>query len=625
MCRRETVRRLRRADSPTSRECSASCFALSGATLGGNQKRVWCDRPVRSEPFSSESEPDSANAAIGQIVGEPASGTLRSPADANAAPGLRFAPRAADPASQRRRASPSALVHGACLLVAVLLSSTEAAAERISLLGFEGSSARALRWRVAGALKRAGHTVVGFAPPKDPSDTDKLRAFAERRRVDMFISGASTKGSDGWELALTLRNAEGDEVGRGVTLEAANLRAMMKELKEDGQSELDSAIRRGGGSSATGSSNVDAAPEADFAGAARSRAKKKKGARSPVEPVEEAIDLDDDSGSPAAEEDATASEAEDAPEERPARARRSSSDAEESDAAEQTSGNAEASGWATSDSTPAEDDGRESFLSGEGEGDAEVGVDDTDDSSSGDAAKTGDPTVVLGLNAGFVRRTLTYSDDLYARLRAPSANSWVYRLQAAIYPFAKPVKNRIGLIAGYESEFSGVVRDNAAGTDFGVTFSEVFGGVKLRQPLGKHEIAVHGTVGSMQAGLDDPQGQSGVPEFSYTSLRAALDVGLHFGSLAMRGSIGYRLPIGGYGEASEVAWFPRMEGYGTEGSLGLEYRISKEVAFDMSASMRRFLLQMNSQPEDALSGASAVAGGAVDLYLAGYFGLNITL
>jgi len=129
----------------------------------------------------------------------------------------------------------------------------------------------------------------------------------------------------------------------------------------------------------------------------------------------------------------------------------------------------------------------------------------------------------------------------------------------------------------------------------------------------------------MQAGLDDPSGAARVPEFSYTSLRGALDVGFHFGSLSLSGAVGYRLPIGGYGQASEVDWFPRMEGYGLEGNVGIEYRISKEVAFDVSGNMRRFLLQMNSRPEDAVGGESEVAGGAVDLYLGGYFGLNITL
>ena len=198
-------------------------------------------------------------------------------------------------------------------------------------------------------------------------------------------------------------------------------------------------------------------------------------------------------------------------------------------------------------------------------------------------------------------------------------------MQAGVYPFARPVKNRIGLIAGYEAEFSGVVRDNAAGTDFGVTFSELYGGIKARQPLGAHEIALEGTIGSLQSGLDDPEGVSGVPEIDYTSLRGAVDVGLHFGRLSMSGALGYRFPIGGFGEASEAEWFPRMQAYGLEGSLGLQYRISDEVSFDVSGSMRRYVLQMNSEPEDAEVGVAEVAGGAVDLYLSGYFGLSISL
>src|SRR5690606_31709553 len=125
------------------------------------------------------------------------------------------------------------------------------------------------------------------------------------------------------------------------------------------------------------------------------------------------------------------------------------------------------------------------------------------------------------------------------------------------------------------------VRDDLAGTDFPVTLSELYGGLKLRQPLGSHEIALQGTVAAMQSGLDDPDGRSGVPEFDYTSLRAALDVGLRFGGLALKGSVGYRLPLGGYGEAADANWFPRMEGYGVEAAAGLTYQISKEVAFDV--------------------------------------------
>lgn len=510
------------------------------------------------------------------------------------------------------------------VLGAVLLVAADASADRVSLLGFEGDNAKALRWRVAGALKRAGHTVVGAAPPKDPDDLAQLRSYAKRRRVDAFVAGSSVQESGGWELTLTFKDADGEAMGREVTFSADNLRGIIREVKEEGPERLDAALG-GGSSSARGE---EAGEAADFVGKARARAKKKGASRRSPREVEEPIEVDDE---PAAEDH-------DAP---AGRGRANDSGNETTfDADEDEGGSADpadnaaarksdARGWASSDSEPSEDDGRASFLSGDGEnGESEsdsVGEDEGGADEGEGAQAAADPTVLLGLKAGFVRRTLGYSDDLYSRLRSPSANAWVYRLRAAVYPFARPVKNRIGLIAAYEAEFSGVVRDNAAGTDFGVTYSDLYGGLQLRQPLGKHELALEGTIGSMKSGLDDPQGLSGVPEYSYTSVRAALDARLNFGSVSLSGALGYRLPIGGYGEASEAEWFPRMAGYGVEASAGLGYRISKEVAFEASGSVRRFLLQMNPEPEDASGGVSEVAGGAVDLYLGGYFGLIVTL
>jgi hypothetical protein len=539
------------------------------------------------------------------------------------------------------------VLHAACVVGISFLLSSDAAAERILLLSFDGANGRPLRWRVAGALKRSGHTVIGVAPPKDPSEP-KLRALAKRRKVDLFIAGSSSRVDDGWELTLTVLDPEGEEVGKGVTISAPSYRAILKELKEDGESQIERALR-GAGSAAPSPPSDDEEEEeeprgkpvparkkapadvdldadadadepavgaADFAGKARRLAKKKREGR----PEPAAIDLDGDGADSTAEEPKKSSRSAASDEGSDA-----ASDAEAEPSDDERPRTADATSWTASDDRPSEDDGRDSFLTGDGSGESEsVGVDDA--ASSDDASAAAEfPTVVLGLNAGFVRRTLSYSENIYGRLRTPSANSWVYRLQAAVYPFAKPVKNRIGLIAGYESEFSGVVRDNAAGTDFGVSFSELYGGVKLRQPLGKHELSLEGTMGSLQAGLDDPEGVSRVPQISYTSLRAALAAGLQFGALAMHGALGYRLPIGGYGEASEVDWFPRMDGYGLETSVGVQYRISKEVAFDISGTMRRYLLQMNSRPQDAVDGVSEVAGGAVDLYLGGYFGLTITL
>ncbi len=516
------------------------------------------------------------------------------------------------------------------------------------MLGFEGDSATPLRWRVAQILKRAGHTVVGFAPPRSDS-ASALSAYATRRRVDVFVAGSAVEGGDGWELSLTVRDSEGSPLGSGLTFTAPTLGGLVKELKSDGQGRLDRVVRGGADSGSrssksrssksrsddSSSSNdidLDETPvadgsEGDLARELRARSKKKtkasvvskslasKKSKRAVEPV----DLDED---PAPEEPAVREEA--PAEDEPREAEQGSTTEVETP---KEAASADATGWSTSDSAPSDDDGSAAFLSGDSAGsDAEeVGADDGGSSADSAAVAGADPTVVLGVNAGLVRRTLEYVDDLYGRLRAPNANAWVYQLKAAVYPFAKPIKNRLGLIASYESAFSGVVRDNTAGTDFGVTFSELFGGVRFRQPLGKHELGLEGSVGAMQAGLDDPDATSGVPEYSYTLLRGSADLGLHFGALSMRGSLGYRLPIGGYGEVSEVDFFPRMQGYGIEAVAGLEYRFTNEVSFDVSGSMRRFVLQMNSRPEDARDGVSEVAGGAIDLYLSGYFGLNITL
>lgn len=573
-----------------------------------------CNKPERSEQNPRQTQQKSALAAISGI------------------------PRRASAAGSRGRASGWA--PASCALGIVLLLASEASAARVSLLGFEGDSATALRWRVAQILKRAGHTVLGFAPPRNPDSASELRAYAERRRVDAFVAGSSVEGSDGWELSLTVRDSEGQSVGRQLTFTAASLRGLVKELKADGQEELDRVVR---GKAAAGRGEdadveLDAAPAADLAGNLRASAarKKKKPKKSKARraakkrrPVEITLDEDPAPEEPAPIELDPATEDALTDDDTGAEAPAPSADPIE----EPASGPSEASGWSVdraseeeaSEEESSEEQGeRPSLLSRDLEESSEVGV---DDASAGDGAGGGDenPTVVVGVNAGVVRRTLAYVDDLYGRLRAPSVNTWVYQVNAAVYPFAKPVKDRIGLIASYESVISGVVRDNTAGTDFPVTHSELFGGVRLRQPFGKHEVALQAAIGTLAAGLDDPNSLSGVPEFDYTLLRSAVDLGLHFGPVSLRGALGYRLSIGGYGEVSEETWFPRMEAYGLEGLLGLQYRISKEVAFDVSGTMRRFVLTMNSQPEDAVGGVSEVAGGAVDLYVSGYFGLNITL
>jgi hypothetical protein len=232
---------------------------------------------------------------------------------------------------------------------------------------------------------------------------------------------------------------------------------------------------------------------------------------------------------------------------------------------------------------------------------------------------------VLGARAGYLHRSLAYSDDLYNRLRAPTTNGWVYRLDASFYPFAEPLKEQFSLIASYEAAIAGTVRDSRAKRDFGVKFSDFEGGLRFRQPLGEHELGIQATVGQLTAGLDESSDVTGVPEISYLALSPRVDLSLNFGAVSLRGGLGYQRSVGGFGEIANSQWFPHMEGYGFDGQLGLDYHLSPSVTLQASGVLRRFVLDMNSRPDDAIEGRAEVAGGAVDQFVSGYLGVQFTL
>jgi hypothetical protein len=239
-------------------------------------------------------------------------------------------------------------------------------------------------------------------------------------------------------------------------------------------------------------------------------------------------------------------------------------------------------------------------------------------------AKEGGMVVRLRGRGGVVRHSLDFSDDIYNRLRTQRANIWVYQVDGALYPFERPIGERLGLIASFESVFSGNVRDTDFSANFPVIFQEMFAGVRARHPLGKHELGFDLTFGRMLSGLDDENGEANIPDMNYTLLRSVFDVTLDLGRVRATGSAGFRLPLG-YGEVSHEDWFPRVGGYGFEASAGADYPLSKSVSLELTGAMRRYLLEMNSEPQDAMLGVSEVAGGAVDLYLAGYFGMSFKL
>ncbi len=235
--------------------------------------------------------------------------------------------------------------------------------------------------------------------------------------------------------------------------------------------------------------------------------------------------------------------------------------------------------------------------------------------------------ISLRTQVGLVRRSLDFSQDVYDRLRKLQTNLYVYRLDAAVYPSSfrlASLGGRVGLIAGYEGAFSGSVRDADFGADFTASHSELFGGLRARHVLRGHVMGFDLTLGRLQSGLDDLNSAAGTPDVSYGEVRSALDFTLNLGRVRATAAAGFRVPLG-YGEISQREWFPRVGGYGIDASLGAGYLVSHGVSVDVAASLRRFVLEMNSQPEDGGEGIAEVAGGAVDSYLGAYVGMSFAL
>jgi hypothetical protein len=232
----------------------------------------------------------------------------------------------------------------------------------------------------------------------------------------------------------------------------------------------------------------------------------------------------------------------------------------------------------------------------------------------------------LRAQTGIVHRALHFTQDVYDRLRTLQTNLYVVRVDASVYPTfeASVISGRLGLIGGFEAAFAGSVQDANFGHEYPASYSEFFGGLRGRYPLQQHLIGFELTVDRLNAGLTDPRRAAGVPDVAYTDLRSSLDFTLGVERLRASAAAGFRVPLS-YGEIEQREWFPRLGGYALEGSLAASYLVRRGVALEFSTSLRRFVLEMNSQPEDSQEGVSEVAGGAVDSYVGAYLGVSVSL
>jgi hypothetical protein len=235
-----------------------------------------------------------------------------------------------------------------------------------------------------------------------------------------------------------------------------------------------------------------------------------------------------------------------------------------------------------------------------------------------------EPGVDLKASMGVVRRSLRFYQDVYDRLRALDANLFVHRLDASVYPAfrVRGLDGQVALIGGFEAAFAGSVRDDDFGGEYPIAYSELFAGLRVRRIVQRQVLGFELSVGRLAAGLDGAS--AGTPDVRYGNVRAALDLGSRIGPMRTTLAAAFRVPLS-YGELADDEWFPRVGGYGIEAQAGATYPLSSLVAVEVSASLRRFVLEMNSEPEDGGSGISEVAGGAVDSFLALYAGVRLSL
>lgn len=493
------------------------------------------------------------------------------------------------------------------LVCCVLLASARAEAARVILAQFDGPKSDRLRWRVAAAFKRAGHEIVRRRSPSWSSPTSRFRTMAQRYDVDAFVAAAiDDGGGDSWTMTLSVRGADGEELGESITLRGSSLSRLVSDVKANAAERFDQVIGGGGGGAetsrvATLRTNDDAERELDMdAPVAASR--KRKGSR-------QVVDLDAEAEAAAPPKKSSSG-----------KRRRSQPADEEPVTVWNADGDSEDDGGDASES-----DAEETTASFEAEESAgELSSEPVDDGEGDPAGASSTlPFVRLSLRAGFVQRSLEYEQDLYDRLRTQETSAGTYRLEASLFVFARSVREYFALIGSYEGALTGSVQDADTNTTFGVRFSELAGGLRARYPFKENEVGLALTYGRLVSGLDD-DGEAGVPEFAYGFVRIAADGTLRFGKLGVTGTLGARLPTG-YGELAEREWFPRVSGYGMEAGLGVEYRLSKTIGLEAGGSLRRFVLNMNSRPADATGGVSEVAGGAVDAYLSGYVGVSFSL
>ncbi len=262
----------------------------------------------------------------------------------------------------------------------------------------------------------------------------------------------------------------------------------------------------------------------------------------------------------------------------------------------------------------------------------------------------------VDLGVGLMYRTTSYTDsvsDAFNHALHPSnVGPLTLRVGAHWYPvahFSNSFLAHIGLAVGYYRSLGGATELNDASggsQSFDTVFSELNLGGRVRLELGSLELGLNGSWGTAELTIEGdnevPPGLVGVPgalgdpgvvpDASYTYIRLGPDAKFALGDVDVALGIYYRLVTLGSdeGQWAEARWFPNAEAKAIEAQLSGLFPLSESLSLFVGADYRQYALTMNSgtdvvgvnpttnQPQFT----QAVAGGASDMYVGGFAGVQ---
>jgi hypothetical protein len=212
----------------------------------------------------------------------------------------------------------------------------------------------------------------------------------------------------------------------------------------------------------------------------------------------------------------------------------------------------------------------------------------------------------LGLLVGVrgYSRRFTFHDDMFDVMRRYSLGAApAVFLDAAWYPFAHSqggILAHLGVMAGYEHGFATRTNDGAGG-DLKTRMMAFYAGLRLRLPLGTHELAASFSYGQHGFTIVGDE-QRPFPDVKYSYLRPALDATFRVDRVSFGGHVGHRFLLSS-GALESDTWFPRLTGAGIDLGLFVGRVLWKTLEARAGADLRRYYFN------DASGGWRPIRGG----------------